>query len=120
MIEIKTLSPEIGVAGQVAIDDLPAIAAAGYRSVLCNRPDHEGTDQPTFQQIEQAALVCGLEARYLPVSSGGVTSADGLAFARLLDVLPRPVLAYCRSGARSTTLWNLAQDIERARGLGDE
>jgi len=54
------------------------------------------------------------------VSSGGVTSADGLAFARLLDVLPRPVLAYCRSGARSTTLWNLAQDIERARGLGDE
>ena len=120
MIEIKTLSPEIGVAGQVAIDNLPAIAAAGYQSILCNRPDHEGTDQPTFQQIEQAALVCGLEARYLPVSSGGVTSADGLAFARLLDVLPRPVLAYCRSGARSTTLWNLAQDIERARGLGDE
>jgi len=109
MIEIKPLSSQIGVAGQVAIDDLPAIAAAGYRSILCNRPDHEGTDQPTFQQIEQAALACGLVARYLPVISGAVTTADGLAFAQLLDVLPSPVLAYCRSGARSTTLWNLAQ-----------
>jgi len=109
MIEIKTLSSQIGVAGQVAIDDLPAIAAAGYRSILCNRPDHEGTDQPTFQQIEQAALAYGLVARYLPVISGAVTTADGLAFAQLLDVLPSPVLAYCRSGARSTTLWNLAQ-----------
>lgn len=109
MIEIKTLSTQVGVAGQVAIVDLPAIAEAGYRSILCNRPDHEGTDQPTFQQIEQAALSYGLVARYLPVSSGAITTADVLAFARLLDVLPSPVLAYCRSGARSTTLWNLAQ-----------
>ena len=120
MIEIKSLSPEIGVAGQVAVDDLPAIAAAGYRSILCNRPDHEGIDQPTFQQIERAALACGVEARYLPVSSGGVAPADGLAFAQLLDVLPSPVLAYCRSGARSATLWNLAQEMKRARGSGDE
>ena len=109
MIEIKTLSSKIGVAGQVAVDDLPAIAAAGYRSILCNRPDHEGADQPTFQQIEQAALASGLVARYLPVISGAITTADGLAFAQLLDGLPSPVLAYCRSGARSTTLWNLAQ-----------
>jgi len=111
MIEIKILSPQLGVGGQIAVDDLPAIAAAGYRSILCNRPDHEGTDQPTFQQIEQAALACGLMARYLPVISGGVTPADGLAFGQLLDVLPSPVLAYCRSGARSTSLWNLAQSI---------
>jgi sulfide:quinone oxidoreductase len=111
MIEIKTLSPAIGVASQVAVDDLQSIAAAGYRSILCNRPDHEGSDQPSFHEIEQAALACGLVARYLPVVSGGVTPADGLAFAQLLEVLPGPVLAYCRSGARSTTLWNLAQAV---------
>jgi len=111
MIEIKPLSPAMGVAGQIAIDDLPSIAAAGYRSILCNRPDHEGPDQPSFHEIERAALACGLVARYLPVISGGVTPADGLAFAQLLEVLPCPVLAYCRSGARSTTLWNLAQSI---------
>ncbi len=109
MLDIKTLSPELGVTGQVAAEDLPAIAAAGYRSILCNRPDHEGADQPTFQQIEQAALACGLVTQYQPVTSGGVTAADGLAFAQLLRVLPSPVLAYCRSGARSTTLWHLAQ-----------
>ena len=109
MIEIKTLSPVMGVGGQIAVDDLPSIAAAGYRSILCNRPDHEGPDQPSFHEIEQAALTCGLVARYLPVMSGSITPADGVAFARLLDVLPSPVLAYCRSGARSTTLWNLAQ-----------
>jgi len=111
MIEIKTLSPAIGVTGQVAVDDLQSIAAAGYRSILCNRPDHEGPDQPSFREIEQVALACGLVARYLPVISGGVTPADGLAFAQLLEVLPCPVLAYCRSGARSTTLWNLAQAV---------
>jgi sulfide:quinone oxidoreductase len=109
MIEIKTLSPEMGVSGQIAVDDLPTIAAAGYRSILCNRPDREEPDQPSFDKIEQAALACGLEARHLPVVSGRVTPADGLAFAQLLEVLPGPVLAYCRSGARSTTLWNLAQ-----------
>ena len=111
MIEIKPLSPAMGVAGQIAVDDLPTIVAAGYRSILCNRPDHEGTGQPSFDEIEQAALACGLEARYLPVVSGAITPADGLTFAQLLDVLPGPVLAYCRSGARSTTLWNLAQSI---------
>jgi sulfide:quinone oxidoreductase len=111
MIEIKTLSPAMGVAAQIAVDDLQSIATAGYRSILCNRPDHEGPDQPSFHEIEQAALACGLVARYLPVVSGGVTPADGLAFAQLLEVLPGPVLAYCRSGARSTTLWNLAQAV---------
>jgi len=111
MIEIKSLSPAMGVSGQIAVEDLSSIAAAGYRSILCNRPDHEGPDQPSFDEIEQAALACGLVARYLPVVSGGVTPADGLAFAQLLEALPSPVFAYCRSGTRSTTLWNLAQSI---------
>lgn len=109
MMEIKTLGPDLGVTGQISASDLPAIFAVGYRSIICNRPDHEGADQPEFRQIEQAALACGLVARYLPVVSGSVTAADGLAFGQLLRDLPGPVLAYCRSGARSTTLWSLSR-----------
>ncbi|NBS97707.1 MAG: TIGR01244 family phosphatase, partial [Betaproteobacteria bacterium] len=45
-MEIKTLDPDLGVTGQIAVSDLPAIVAAGYRSIICNRPDHEGSDQP--------------------------------------------------------------------------
>ena len=109
MMEIKTLDLNLGVTGQIAVSDLPAIVAAGYRSIICNRPDHEGSDQPEFRQIEQAARADGLVARYLPVVSGSVSSADGLAFGRLLQDLPGPVLAYCRSGARCTTLWHLSR-----------
>lgn len=116
MMEIKTLDPDLGVTGQIAVSDLPAIVAAGYRSIICNRPDHEGSDQPEFRQIEQAARADGLVARYLPVVSGSVSPADGLAFGQLLQDLPGPVLAYCRSGARCTTLWHLA----RAAASGTE
>lgn len=107
---VQALSPDFAVTGQIAAQDAAAIAQAGFRSIVCNRPDGEGGPaQPPFQAIEQAAVQAGLQARYLPVVAGQITAADGAALARLLLELPAPVLAYCRSGARSTTLWQLAQ-----------
>ncbi|MEN9768683.1 MAG: NAD(FAD)-dependent dehydrogenase [Pseudomonadota bacterium] len=107
---VQALSPDFAVTGQIAAQDAAAIAQAGFRSIVCNRPDGEGGPaQPPFQAIEQAAAQAGLQARYLPVVAGQITAADGAALARLLLELPAPVLAYCRSGARSTTLWQLAQ-----------
>ena len=107
---VQALSPEFAVTGQIAAQDAAAIAQAGFRSIVCNRPDGEGGPaQPPVQAIEQAAAPAGLQARYLPVVAGQITAADGAALARLLLELPAPVLAYCRSGARSTTLWQLAQ-----------
>ncbi len=107
---VQALSPDFAVTGQIAAQDAAAIAQAGFRSIVCNRPDGEGGPaQPPFQAIEQAAAQVGLQARYLPVVAGQITAADGAALARLLLELPAPVLAYCRSGARSTTLWQLAQ-----------
>jgi sulfide:quinone oxidoreductase len=104
----KTLTPELAVSPQIATADLPAIAAAGFRSVICNRPDGEGADQASFPEIEAAAKAAGLEVAYLPVVSGRVSDEDAAAFARVFAQLPKPVLAYCRSGTRSTTLWALA------------
>ena len=108
-MEIKQLGREIAVSAQIFADDVAAVAAAGYKAIICNRPDGEGADQPLFHEIEEAAKRAGLEAHYLPVKSGRVTDSDASAFKTLLDGLPRPVLAYCRTGTRSVTLWSLSQ-----------
>jgi uncharacterized protein (TIGR01244 family) len=89
---------------------MPAVAAAGYKSVIINRPDYEGgPDQPTAAQVSQAALNAGLQVEYQPVVSGAMTAADVTRFSELLKTLPGPVLAYCRSGTRCTNLYVAAQ-----------
>ena len=108
-MDIRPLSTEIAVAPQIQPADVAELAAAGYRSVICNRPDGEGADQALFQEIERACAAAGLEARYLPAESGKVSDAQGEQFGQLLDALPRPVLAYCRTGTRSATMWALSQ-----------
>ena len=107
---VQSITPDFAVAGQISAGDLSAIAQAGFKSIICNRPDGEGgAGQPAFADIEQAAKAQGLAVRYLPVVSGQITAEQVIAMARLLAELPAPVLAYCRSGARSTSLWQLAQ-----------
>jgi uncharacterized protein (TIGR01244 family) len=84
-------------------------AAAGFKSVVNNRPDFEhGPDQPTSAELEAAARAAGLEYRHLPVDGGYQTPQEIEAFAQLLHTLPRPLLAFCRSGARSTRLYQAA------------
>ncbi|WP_412507217.1 TIGR01244 family sulfur transferase [Roseovarius sp. SYSU LYC5161] len=107
-MEFKTITDAITVSPQVCPDDLTAIKDAGYRAVICNRPDGEAADQPTFEEIEAAAKKLGLEARYLPIVAGKVSDADAEDFGTALTELPGPVLAYCRTGTRSATLWSLA------------
>lgn len=108
-MQIKYLTDTLSVSPQITVCDLQAVRDAGFRSVICNRPDAEGADQPSFGQIERAALAAGLQARYLPAESGKVTDAQGAAFGVLTAELPKPVLAFCRTGMRSTTMWALSQ-----------
>ena len=108
-MDIKSLTAELSVSPQVTAADLPAIAAAGFRSIICNRPDGEGSDQPVFEEISRAATDQGLQARYLPAESGKVTDEQGGAFGTMMAELPKPVLAFCRTGMRSTTMWALSQ-----------
>jgi uncharacterized protein (TIGR01244 family) len=84
-------------------------ARAGFRSVINNRPDFEhGPQQPTNAAIEAAAKAVGLEYRFLPVDGAYQSPEQIAAFAQLLQELPRPILAFCRSGARSTRLYRAA------------
>ena len=108
-MDIKALTAELSVAPQIAAADLRAIAEAGFRSVICNRPDGEGADQPGYNELERAAKEQGLAMRYLPAESGKVSDAQGQAFGALMAELPKPVLAFCRTGMRSTTMWALSQ-----------
>lgn len=108
-LHVKTLDDKVAVAGQIRPEDIPDLAAQGFRAIITNRPDGEGPDQPSFAEIQAAAIQAGLEARYLPVASGAVTDQDVQAFRKALRELPGPVLAHCRSGTRSAMLWALAQ-----------
>ncbi|WP_282028603.1 bifunctional protein tyrosine phosphatase family protein/NAD(P)/FAD-dependent oxidoreductase [Paracoccus marcusii] len=105
----RTLSPQFAVSPQITPQDIPALKAQGYRAIIANRPDGEGADQPTFAEIEAAAHAAGMQARYIPISGGMVGDDDVEAFRSALRAVPGPVLAYCRSGTRSATLWSLAQ-----------
>lgn len=107
-MQIKTISPEISVSPQITAADIPAIKAAGFRSILSNRPDGEGADQPSFEEIEAAARAAGLEAAHQPVTAGMIQDEEAAVFAENLRALPGPVLAFCRTGTRSATLWSLA------------
>ncbi|EBA05885.1 bifunctional protein tyrosine phosphatase family protein/NAD(P)/FAD-dependent oxidoreductase [Sagittula stellata] len=108
-MEFRKITDDIAVSPQIATEDVQAIADAGYRSIVCNRPDGEGADQPTFQEIAAAAEAAGLRAVHQPVVSGKVTDETAAEFGTLLKELPGPVFAYCRTGTRSTTLWSLSQ-----------
>jgi sulfide:quinone oxidoreductase len=107
-MDITPYSADLSVCAQIDPSDLQDLKTRGYRAIICNRPDGEAADQPGFAQIASAAQVAGLEARYIPVIPGQMGPLDVTAFAEAMQALPKPVLAYCRSGARSTTLADAA------------
>lgn len=110
----STASNGVAASRQITPADLKAIRSAGFRSVICNRPDGESADQPAFEEIAAAARELGLEARYLPVVPNQIGAAEVDAFGALVDTLPKPILAYCRSGNRAAMLWNSLVDQRKA------
>lgn len=98
--------------GQISLADLQEIAAAGYQSVICNRPDGEGgARQPSHTELERATAELGLRFAYFPVVAAELTSGRAAEFQRLLATLPEPVLAFCGTGARSAKLYHLAMAV---------
>lgn len=111
-LPINSLTDTFAVAPQLAPEDMQAVADAGFKSVIINRPDLEGgPDQPIAADVMIAARAAGLAVEYQPVVSGAMTSDDVERFAQLLDTLPAPVLAYCRTGTRCTHLYRAAKSL---------
>ena len=108
-LELKRINDRVSVAPQIRPEDLPAIKAAGFMAVVNNRPDGEAPDQPSGAEIEAAAQAAGLAYHFIPLGRQGVSSDMIEETRAVLEGSAGPVLCYCRSGTRSTTLWALSQ-----------
>jgi sulfide:quinone oxidoreductase len=113
-MERKQLTDMLSIGPQILPDDVAALKEAGFRAIICNRPDGEGADQPSQEEMALAAQAAGVEFRYLPVTPGIVTDETADTFGKTLGELPGPVFAYCRTGTRSATLWSLSEASRRS------
>jgi uncharacterized protein (TIGR01244 family) len=103
----EQLAEDFAVSSQISIDDLEEIAAAGFKSVICNRPDGEDFGQPSAEAIQNACRQHGLRFYHVPVT-GQVDLPDAIPQqAEIMRKAKGPFFAYCRSGNRSTILWNI-------------
>ena len=109
MMPITPLDDTVSVTGQVAPEDMRAIAEQGFRSLVCNRPDGEEPGQPAWSDVEAAAREAGLETRFIPIASADDLDARKGDFATALGEMPGPVLAFCRTGTRSGKLYEAAR-----------
>jgi uncharacterized protein (TIGR01244 family) len=113
---MRTLDEKVAVAGQIWPEQVPALVAAGFTMLINNRPDGEEPGQPAAHEMRAAAAAAGLGYFDIPVT-GGFARAQVDTMAAALAAAPGPVLAFCRSGTRSTFLWALA---EVSRGVAGE
>ncbi|WOR15650.1 TIGR01244 family sulfur transferase [Hyphomonas sp. FCG-A18] len=117
MVEIRKVTDGFAVAPQIGPDDVEAIAAAGYKTIVANRPDGEGgITQPRMGAIRTKAEELGLAFVAIPFS-GAPTPEILERIGAALAEAPSPVLAYCRTGTRSITAWALTH---AGQGMGEE
>ena len=112
-MQLYWLSDNIGVSDQISPEDVLELSGLGVRSIICNRPDMESEpDQPDANSIRQASGKLGIEFAFHPVESNFQTEQDASEMAKYLCKLPKPIIAYCRSGGRSTALIGLAEQLQ--------
>ena len=102
---IYRLSERCAVAGQIQPGDVEALAAEGFTTIICNRPDGEDAGQPTADEIAQACATHGVAFHLIPVFHGGLSMDTVEEFRDAVAASEGPVLAYCRSGQRCSVLW---------------
>ena len=113
MTRLIPLDAAVFVSGQILPVDVTEAAAAGVTMIVNNRPDDEEPGQPLGAEIEAAATSAGLSYRHIPVA-GGLSPDQVAAMGEALDDAEGKILAFCRSGTRSTYLWALARAAQGA------
>ena len=112
MLDIKTLTSTLSVSPQIEKMDLKKIADLGFKTIICNRPDGEAEEQPLNGELEMLAERLGMDFIEQPVIAGAICAEDYVEFAQALATATPPVLAFCRTGTRCTTLWvNGTEDL---------
>ncbi len=108
-MDSKQLTSQLHVASQITKNDIPAIASMGFKTILNNRPDGEGEDQPLAAEIEAAAKAHGIQYIYQPVVGTAISDEDAEEFGNNIANNNGPIFAHCRTGTRCTILWMLSQ-----------
>lgn len=107
------MSEHVGFAGQINPEQIGQVVEKGFKSVINNRPDLEGgSEQPTSASLEEAARQAGLDYVHQPVVGGQITEFDVREFANHYNELPKPILMFCRTGNRSSNLYQLAKQMD--------
>lgn len=122
MVNPVRLTNKLLVSSQIVPEDLPALDALGIRTIVCNRPDGEDVSQPASDALAQAARDLGMTFTSLPMTPKmEMRAGDAERFGEILDGTQGEVLAYCRTGKRSVSMWARSQlgrmatdEIERA------
>lgn len=112
MHALSSVDENFSGCGRTGHGDFSAIAASGFRSVICNRPDGESSDQFRSPKIETAARLQGIRAANLPVVAARIDAADVSAFANLRGKPPAPAVVFWRSGTRSSSLYACRLTVE--------
>jgi len=115
--QLIPLGPGFSVAGRLDRSDLQALAQAGVRTIINNRPDGEDPGQLPAAEARRIAELHGLVYHHIPITAATLSRADVDAFAAALHNGQAPVVAHCRSGTRSALLWALSRMRERADPL---
>lgn len=113
-MDIRPITPDYAVSPQISPEDCAAIAAAGFKMIICNRPDAEIPPQVQADAVASEAAAYGLAFVVIPVTHQGL-NMDIVAEQRgAMDTADGPVLAYCASGTRCSIVWSLTQATQMA------
>lgn len=112
----KTLNAQVSVAGQMTTDKFQQLIQVGFKSVIVNRPDQEQGNTVSVAQLRQIAEQSQVSVIYQPILSGKISQTNVTEFAKYYNELPKPILMVCRSGSRSSILFNQA----KSQGLLNE
>lgn len=105
MVKTSVIVEGFSVAPNLTENDFPALAAAGYKTIINNRHDGEEPNQLTAAQAQKLAEENGLSYLHIPIAIQAITPTDVEQFSNALKTNPRPILAHCKTGTRSCLLW---------------
>lgn len=109
MSDFRQLTADFWTSPQIGLEDVAEAQVRGFALIVNNRPEGEAPEQVPGEEIEAAAKSAGMQYRAIPVTHAGFSEDQVRAMTAAIEEAPGPVLAYCRSGTRSTLLWALAQ-----------
>ena len=102
-MNVRKIDDNFAVTGQITPEQVKAVSEAGYKSIVCARPDNEEFGQPSFDEVARAAEAEGIQIVHIPVT-GGLGEGQIIRFHDAWKQMPKPMLGYCRSGARAGSL----------------